>query len=104
MNEDLPIFEISYNDYNDLLIKSAKDIDVEHFLFLSKYQNTYLAIDNEVGAFQCEEFPSKEKALCWLLRKDYSAEEIMKLQAIEARHLIQKVRYKIIPKGALYGI
>ena len=41
MNEDLPIFEISYNDYNDLLIKSAKDIDVEHFLFLSKYQNTY---------------------------------------------------------------
>ncbi len=53
MNEDLPIFEISYNDYNNLLIKSAKDIDVEHFLFLSKYQNTYLAIDNEVGAFQC---------------------------------------------------
>ena len=104
MNEDLSIFEISYKDYNDLLIKSAKDIEDEHFLFLSKFQGTFLAIDNEVGSFQCEEFPSKEKALCWLLRKDYSAEEIMKLQNIEARHLIKKARYKIIPKGVLYGI
>ena len=89
------IYEIPYKNFSNLIDKWSKHEYIDHFLFYTKYKNKYLTIDNESGQCYTEEFDSKDKALCWLIRNDYSAEEISKLQDIEARHLITKSKYKV---------
>lgn len=102
--KDLPIYKISYNNYNNVLIGCSLGKEVEHLLFLSRFGNDYLAVDNEQGNCVCEDFSSLEKALCWLVRKDYSANEIRNLRLIEVRHLLNDSRYKVIEKDVIYGV
>ena len=52
----IKIYNISHKKLNELLIKCSKQDDMEHFLFLSRYGDTYIAIDNEYGMCFMEEF------------------------------------------------
>ena len=100
----IKIYNISQKKLNELLIKCSKYEETEHFLFLSKYGKTYIALDNEYGMCLMEDFSDLVKALCWLVRKDYSAEEINKLMEDEVCNLISNEKYVLIPYKVYYGL
>ena len=104
--DNIEIYEISYKKLGNLIDKWSKHENIDHLLFLSKSKNKYFALDNEAGECFVEEFDNKDKALCWLVRKDYGADEVDKLQDIEIRKLLSNENYKIVSskKEVLYGI
>ena len=104
MSDDIVIYNIPYSEFTDILIKQSKGLKVDNALFMSRYQTRYFSIDNEKGQFLCEDFSSKDKALCWLLRKDYSADEIKKMPNINARKLIKDINHQIIGEEKEYGL
>ena len=106
ITDNIEIYEISYKKFRSLVDKWSKHENIDHLLFLSKSKNKYLVLDNEAGECFVEEFDNKDKALCWLIRKDYGANEIVGLQDVEIRKLLSDENYKIISSGkeVFYGI
>lgn len=92
----IEVHEISYDEMIKLIDKWSTDKKVDHFLYFTKKDDSYICVDNEVGAFIIDTFDSKDKAICWLLRNDYSGEEINKLQDIEVRKLLKTQKYEVI--------
>lgn len=100
----IKIYKISHKKLNELLIKCSKYEKMEHFLFISRYADTYIAVDNEFGMCFMEEFLNLKKALCWLVRKDYSKDEINRLMDNEVNELISKEPIVLIPYEVSYGL
>lgn len=88
---DIPLHAVRY-----LYKEWDRERPVAHSLFLSKNKNdVFIAIDNEADGFLIEEFDTREKAICWLLRKDYSRDEIMDLEDFIIKDLVRKNNFKI---------
>lgn len=106
ITDNIKIYEISYKKFKSLIDKWSNHENIDRLLFLSKNKNQYLVIDNEADECFVEEFDSKDKALCWLVRKEYDSDEIKKLQDDEIRKLISEEKYKIILdyKEVSYGL
>lgn len=106
ITDDIKIYEISYKKFKNLIDKWSNHGKVDRLLFLSKNNNKYLALDNEANECFIEEFNSKDKALCWLVRKEYDSAEIENLQDVEVRKLLSEEKYKIILnyKEVSYGL
>ena len=92
----IDIYEISYDEMIKLIDKWSTDKKVDHFLFFTKKDDSYICVDNEAGAFIIDTLNSRDKAICWLLRNDYSSNEINRLQEIEVRKLLRKQKYEVI--------
>lgn len=101
---EVTIYEISYKKFKDLIDKWNGKCNIDRTLFLTKDNNKYLTIDNEAGECFTEEFDNKEKAICWLVRKDYSANEIQKLNLEIINKLLSEEKYKIISSEVEYGL
>lgn len=106
ISDIVEIYGISYKNFKNLIDRWSNHENIDHLLFLSKNNDKYLTIDNEAGECFVEEFDNKDKAICWLVRKDYDVNEINKLQDIEIRKLLSKEKYKVISKSKAvsYGI
>lgn len=94
---EIEIYELSNNDFAKLIEKWTKDRNIPHRLYFTKRSNDlYIGLDNEHGSCYVEEFDSKDRVICWLVRCDYSASEINRLIDIKVRKLFEKKHYKII--------
>lgn len=96
IKEKIKIYKISYETFNDLYKKWTNHEQVDKLLYLTKKDNVCLAIDNEANEFFVEQFSAENKALCWLIRKDYDASEINSLVSWEIKELIKKIEYEVI--------
>ena len=96
INEVILIYNISNKKSDILLSEWLLHKHVPQRLFLAKKNNKYSAIDNESNEFYIEEFDSKNKALFWLVRKDYSALEIGNMKDFQIKRLLDKENYKVI--------
>jgi len=103
---EVNIYEISYKKFKNLVDKWSNHEKIGRLLFLSKNKNKYFALDNEADECFVEEFNSRDKALCWLVRKEYDSSEIENLQDIEVRNLLSEEQYKIVLnyKEVSYGL
>lgn len=101
----LNIYEITRKQLDEILIKCSKGEPIDHFLFLAKINNTYVALDNEYGECHMEEFYKKNKAICWLIRTDYSKEELKNLRTSKVDELISNQKYNLVSNcGDIYGV
>jgi len=94
---DIEIYEVSNNEFAKLIEQWSENRDIPHKLFFTKKnKDLYIGLDNEHGSCYVEEFDSKDRVICWLVRSDYSASEINRLIDIRVRKLFERKHYKII--------
>lgn len=102
---ELKLYQISSDLYNKLFKKWSNHEYVDHLLYFFKSGSKYISIDNEAGEFFTEEFDSKEKAICWLIRNDYSSIEINSMSNKDVLNLYKNNNFKIINNEEVeYGL
>ena len=89
------IYEISYKEFVALREKWSRHQYIDHSLFICKIYGSYLCMDNSIDNCLIKELSTRDRAICWLLRCDYNAEELENMQDIEVRHLLAKEDYVI---------
>lgn len=103
--KELKLYQISPELYEKLFNKWSNHEYVDHLLYFFKSDDKYISIDNEAGEFFVEEFDSMEKAICWLIRTDYSSIEINNMSKEDILNLYENNNYKIIyNKEIEYGV
>ena len=101
------IYEVSKEDFCLLIDKWNEDKNIPRKLYFTKINGEfYLGLDNEYGSCYLQEFDSKHRVLCWLIRNDYSASEINRLVDLDVRRLLSKQKYTIIQSSIedIYGL
>ena len=94
---DIEIYEVSNIEFSNLINKWMKNRDIPKKMYFTKKNNDlYIGLDNEHGSCYVEEFDTRDRVICWLVRNDYSASEINRLIDIRVRKLIDRKHYKII--------
>lgn len=94
--DEINIYEISYSKLKDMIIARKNNKEVERLLFLAKHKSgSYFALDNENNCFFLEEFDSRRQAICWLVRCDINAENILFIKDEDIKVLLKDHKYKI---------
>lgn len=106
MDERVVIYEVSNDSFSELINQWTKNRKIPNRLYFTKLNDDlYIGLDNEYGSCYVEEFDSKDRVLCWLIRSDYSASEINKLIDIKVKKLFQNSHYSIKDlTGKKYGL
>ena len=102
--EEFNIYEITFDKLMELIKNNDNNEDVENLLYVAKYKEHYIALDNVTNCFTLEEFDTKRKAICWLLRCDYDADKINSMEDDMVRNLINKQKYRLIKCNAKQNV
>lgn len=94
--EEINIYEITFDKLMELIKNNDNKEYVENLLYVTKYKDYYIALDNVTNCFNLEEFDTKRKAICWLLRCDYDADNINSMENDMVNMLIKKQKYHLI--------
>ena len=94
--EQINIYEITYDKLMELKKNTDNNLYVESLLYVTKHDDYYIALDNVTNCFSIEEFDTKKRAICWLLRCDYDAVNINRMEDDMVNDLIKNQKYHLI--------
>ena len=94
--DELNIYEITYKRYQSMVNSRVRNVPVEKSLFLVKHNDYYISLDNENNRFLIEEFKTRKRAICWLIRNDFSADAINSIKSSDLYYLLRNQNFRVV--------